>query len=195
MEPSYASGTSSTPLLGDTIGDNLDRTIERFPEREALVSVHQDLRYTYAQFGEAVDRAARALIAAGLEAGDRVGIWSPNCAEWALVQYATAKAGIILVNINPAYRTSELEFVLRQSGCRMLVAATAFKTSDYVAMVDAVRDNIDGLEQVVFLGHGWERFLAHGEGVSPDAVSRRQAATQFDDPINIQYTSGTTGFP
>ena len=128
MEPSYASGTSSTPLLGDTIGDNLDRTIERFPDREALVSVHQDLRYTYAQFGEAVDRAARAFIAAGIEPGDRVGIWSPNCAEWALVQYATAKAGIILVNINPAYRTSELEYVLRQSGCRMLVAATAFKT-------------------------------------------------------------------
>jgi fatty-acyl-CoA synthase len=195
MEPSYASGTSSTPLLGDTIGDNLDRTIARFGDREALVSVHQDLRYTYAQFGEAVDRAARAFIAAGIEAGDRVGIWSPNCAEWALVQYATAKAGIILVNINPAYRTSELEFVLRQSGCRMLVAATAFKTSDYVAMVDAVRDNLDGLEQVVFLGHEWERFLAHGEGVSADELARRQAATEFDDPINIQYTSGTTGFP
>ena len=142
MEPSYASGTSSTPLLGDTIGDNLDRTIARFGDREALVSVHQDLRYTYAQFGEAVDRTARAFIAAGIEAGDRVGIWSPNCAEWALVQYATAKAGIILVNINPAYRTSELEYVLRQSGCRMLVAATAFKTSDYVAMVDDVRDNL-----------------------------------------------------
>jgi fatty-acyl-CoA synthase len=195
MEPSYASGTSSTPLLGDTIGDNLDRTIARFGDREALVSVHQDLRYTYAQFGEAVERAARAFIAAGIEAGDRVGIWSPNCAEWALVQYATAKTGIILVNINPAYRTSELEFVLRQSGCRMLVAATAFKTSDYVAMVDAVRDNLDGLEQVVFLGHDWERFLARGEGVSADEVSQRQAATQFDDPINIQYTSGTTGFP
>jgi fatty-acyl-CoA synthase len=195
MEPSYASGTSSTPLLGDTIGDNLDRTIARFGEREALVSVHQDLRFTYAQFGEAVDRAARAFIAAGIEAGERVGIWSPNCAEWALVQYATAKTGIILVNINPAYRTSELEFVLRQSGCRMLVAATAFKTSDYVAMVDAVRDNLDGLEEVVFLGHEWERFLARGEGVSADELTRRQTATQFDDPINIQYTSGTTGFP
>ena len=118
MELSYASGTSTTPLLGDTIGDNLDRTIARFGDREALVSVHQDLRYTYAQFGEAVDRRARALMAAGLEPGDRVGIWSPNCAEWALVQYATAKAGIILVNINPAYRTSELDYALSQSGCR-----------------------------------------------------------------------------
>src|SRR3954468_19697662 len=122
MEPSYASGTSSTPLLGDTIGDNLDRTIARFGDREALVSVHQDLRYTYSQFGEAVDRAARAFIAAGIEPGDRVGVRRPNCAEGGPVQYRTAKAGIPLVNISPAYRTSELGYVLRQSGCRMLVA-------------------------------------------------------------------------
>jgi fatty-acyl-CoA synthase len=195
MEPSYASGTSSTPLLGDTIGDNLDRTIARFPDREALVSVHQDLRYTYAQFGEAVDRCARAFIAAGIEPGDRVGIWSPNCAEWALVQYGTAKAGIILVNINPAYRTSELEYVLRQSGCRMLVAATTFKTSDYVRMVGDVRDNLLELEQVVFIGRDWEEFIAAAERVTADELRERQVATQFDDPINIQYTSGTTGFP
>ena len=142
-----------------------------------------------------MDRTARAFIAAGIEAGDRVGIWSPNCAEWALVQYATAKAGIILVNINPAYRTSELEYVLRQSGCRMLVAATAFKTSDYVQMVDDVRDNLDGLERVVFIGRDWERFIADGERVSAEELRSRQTATQFDDPINIQYTSGTTGFP
>src|ERR1700712_3895455 len=163
MEPSYASGTSSTPLLGDTIGDNLDRTIERFPEREALVSVHQDLRYTYGQFGEAVGRPAGAFIAAGIERGHRGGIWSPNCAEWALVQYATAKAGIILVNINPAYRTSELEYALRQSGCRMLVAATAFKTSDYVSMVGEVRASLPELEQVVFIGRDWDDFVAAGE--------------------------------
>ena len=195
MEPSYASGTSSTPLLGDTIGDNLDRTIARFGDREALVSVHQGLRYTYAQFGEVVDRAARAFIAAGLEAGDRVGIWSPNCAEWAIVQYATAKAGIVLVNINPAYRTSELEYALRQSGCRMLIAATAFKTSDYVAMVEDVRGDLEQLERVVFIGHHWEEFISGGEHVTADELAQRQAATQFDDPINIQYTSGTTGFP
>ena len=195
MEPSYASGTSSKPLLGDTIGDNLDRTIARFGEREALVSVHQDLRYTYEQFGAAVERAARAFLAAGLESGDRVGIWSPNCAEWALVQYATAKLGVILVNINPAYRTSELEYALRQSGCRMLVAATAFKTSDYVAMVDEVRPSLPELERVVFIGRDWDEFLAEGESVGAGAVAERQAATQFDDPINIQYTSGTTGFP
>src|SRR3954449_6499103 len=195
MEPSYASGTSTTPLLGDTIGDNLDRTIERFGDREALVSVHQDLRYTYSQFGEAVDRCARAFMAAGIEPGDCVGIWSPNCAEWALVQYGTAKAGIILVNINPAYRTSELAYVLRQSGCRMLVAATSFKSSDYVQMVDEVRGDLDMLERVVFLGRDWEEFIAGGERVSADELRWRQAATQFDDPINIQYTSGTTGFP
>jgi len=195
MELSYASGTSTTPLLGDTIGDNLDRTIARLPDREALVSVHQDLRYTYAQFGEAVDRCARALIAAGIQAGDRVGIWSPNCAEWALVQYGTAKAGIILVNINPAYRTSELAYVLNQSGVRLLVAATAFKTSDYVQMVDDVRGDCAALERVVFLGRDWEEFIAGDERVSADELRERQDATQFDDPINIQYTSGTTGFP
>ncbi len=195
MEPSYASGTSSKPLLGDTIGDNLDRTIARFGEREALVSVHQDLRFTYEQFGAAVEQAARAFLAAGLESGERVGIWSPNCAEWALVQYATAKLGVILVNINPAYRTSELEYALRQSGCRMLVAATAFKTSDYVAMVDEVRPSVPELERVVFIGGDWDEFLAEGESVGAGAVAERQAATQFDDPINIQYTSGTTGFP
>jgi fatty-acyl-CoA synthase len=195
MEPSYASGTSSKPLLGDTIGDNLDRTIARFGEREALVSVHQDLRYTYAEFGAAVERTARAFVAVGIEPGDRVGIWSPNCAEWALVQYATAKLGVILVNINPAYRTSELEYALRQSGCRMLVAATAFKTSDYVAMVDEVRESLPELEKVVFIGRDWDDFVAGGESVSAGEVTERQAATQFDDPINIQYTSGTTGFP
>jgi fatty-acyl-CoA synthase len=195
MERSYASGTSSTPLLGDTIGDNLDRNVARWGDREALVSVHQGLRYTYAEFGEEVDRAARGFLAAGLEAGDRVGIWSPNCAEWAIAQYATAKLGVILVNINPAYRVSELEYALRQSGCRMLVAATAFKTSDYVAMVDDVRPTLPALERVVFIGRDWDGLLAAGDAVEQSEVAARQAATQFDDPINIQYTSGTTGFP
>src|SRR5919199_1368153 len=171
MQPSYSHGASNTPLLGETIGENLDRVIARFGEREA-----------------------RALVAAGIGVGERVGIWSPNCAEWILVQYATAKLGIILVNINPAYRTSELEYALRQSGCRLLVAATAFKTSDYVAMVEEVRDGLEALEQVVFLD-GWDEFVAGGDGVDGARVAELQAATQFDDPINIQYTSGTTGFP
>jgi fatty-acyl-CoA synthase len=195
MEPSYASGTSTTPLLGDTIGANLDRTVAAHGEREALVSVHQGLRYTYAEFADAVERTGRAFIAAGIQPGDRVGIWSPNCAEWALVQYATAKAGIILVNVNPAYRTSELEYALRQSGCRMLVAATAFKTSDYVGMVDEVRPELPELEKVVFIGRDWDEFVSGGERIDPGELQARQDATQFDDPINIQYTSGTTGFP
>jgi fatty-acyl-CoA synthase len=188
MPLSYAHGAASVPLLGDTIGANLDRTIARWGDREALVCVHQDLRYTYSELGEAVDRLARALVAAGLEPGDRAGIWSPNCAEWVLVQFATAKAGIVLVNINPAYRTSELAYALRQSGCRMLFAATSFKTSDYRAMVDEVRGELPDLERVVFFDSAeWEELLAGADAELP--------VTQFDEPINIQYTSGTTGFP
>src|SRR5919206_2496807 len=152
MEPSYAHGTSTTPLLGDTIGDNFDRAVAAYGDREALVSVQQGVRFTYVQLADAIERTARALIAAGIQPGDRVGIWAPNCAEWVLTQFATAKAGIILVNVNPAYRTSELEYALRQSGCRMLVAARAFKTSDYAAMIEDVRPDLPELEQVVLLG-------------------------------------------
>ncbi|HKG62769.1 MAG TPA: AMP-binding protein [Solirubrobacteraceae bacterium] len=190
MRPSYVHGASATPLLGQTIGENLDRAVERWGDREALVSCHQDVRYTYAELGQAVDRLARMLLAEGARPGDRLGIWSPNRAEWVLVQYATAKAGIVLVNINPAYRTSELEYVLRQSGCRWLIAAPAFKTSDYAAMIESVRGDLPALERVVLLGSPeWEALAAGtGEDVElPDC--------QFDDPINIQYTSGTTGFP
>jgi fatty-acyl-CoA synthase len=196
VEPSYVSGVSSTPLLGETIGATFDRTVARFGEREALVSRHQDERYSYVRLSEAVEQVARGLLALGLEQGERVGIWAPNCTEWALVQFATAKLGIILVNINPAYRTSELEYALRQSGCRALISAQSFKTSDYAAMVAEVRPSVSTLEEVVFLdGPDWDGLLAAGESVSPAVVAERQAATQFDDPINIQYTSGTTGFP
>src|SRR5215212_8661708 len=168
MRPSYVHGASSTPLLGQTIGENLDRAVERWGEREALVSCHQGLRYTYAELGEAVDRLARGLLASGLEPGDRLGIWSPNCAEWVLVQYASAKAGIVLVNINPAYRTSELEYALRQSGCRALIAARAFKTSDYAAMIEEVRPDLPELERVVLLESSeWEQLLS-GDGPDPD---------------------------
>jgi fatty-acyl-CoA synthase len=194
--PSYAHGAVDTPLLGETIGANLDRTIARFPDDDALVARHQDVRWSWSELGEEVDRVARALIATGLRPGDRLGIWSPNCAEWVLIQYATAKVGIVLVNINPAYRSSELAYALRQSGCRALVAARAFKSSDYVAIVAVVRDELPDLEQVIFLDtDDWARFLAAGERVSADELAARQTATQFDDPINIQYTSGTTGFP
>src|SRR5215475_9797431 len=200
MEPSYASGTSSKPLLGDTIGDNLDRTIARFGEREALVSVHQGLRYTYVEFGEAVERTARAFLAAGIEPGDRVGIWSPNCAEWVVVQYATAKIGAILVNINLAYRAHELAYALEQSGTAVVVAASAFKTADYASMLAEARPRLPDLRTIVLLdGRGgdlsWAAFLDRAAGASPEQLRERQTALQFDDPVNIQYTSGTTGFP
>jgi fatty-acyl-CoA synthase len=196
MTSSYAHGASATPLLGETIGANLERTVARVPDNEALVSCHQGLRYTYGQLNDAVDVVARGLLAAGIEPGDRVGMWSPNNAEWAMVQYATAKIGAILVNINPAYRTSELEFALNHSGCRMLIAARSFKTSDYEAMVAEVRPGQAALEQVVFLDSpGWDGLLTAGERVPADRLRQRSAQLDGDDPINIQYTSGTTGFP
>jgi len=196
MELSYSHGASPVPLLGQTIGENLAATARRFPDAEALVVVHQGVRLTYADFDAEVDRLARGLLALGLEKGDRVGIWSPNCAEWALVQYATARVGVVLVNINPAYRTHEVEYALRQSGCRMLVAATDFKTSDYRAMIDEVRPTLPDLERVVYLGtDDWAAVLDGGAGVPRSAVAERAATLAFDDAINIQYTSGTTGFP
>jgi fatty-acyl-CoA synthase len=185
---SYAHGTSTTPLLGETIGENLERAVAEHGDREALVVRHQGVRWTYSELDERVDRVARALVAAGLAPGDRMGIWAPNCAEWVLVQFASAKAGVVLVNVNPAYRTSELEFVLNQSGCRLLVAATEFKTSDYAAMVAEVAPRCDALERTVFIGtDSWDELLTCAADL-PEGL-------QFDDPINIQYTSGTTGFP
>ena len=193
-EKSYTSAISDTPLLGDTIGENLDRTVSRFPDRPALVDVPAGRRWTYAELAADVDALALGLLAAGVTVGDRVGIWAPNCAEWVLTQYATAKIGAILVNINPAYRTSELEFVLNQSGARLLVAAQRLKTSDYAAMIDEVRPRCAALEQVVLLGTGeWDALLETGRRADPAALAAIELSA--DDPINIQYTSGTTGFP
>ena len=196
MTDAYARGSEDPPLLAQTIGANLQMTIDAVPERDALVSCAQGLRYSWREFGAAVGEVARGLHAAGLRTGDRLGIWSPNCAEWTLVQYATARLGIILVNVNPAYRTSELRYAVQQSGCRMLVSARAFKSSDYVAMVDEVRGELDALERVVFLdGPDWAELLAEGAGVDDGVVSEIEAGLSPADPINIQYTSGTTGFP
>jgi fatty-acyl-CoA synthase len=196
MTTSYSHGASTVPLIGETIGENLERTVERFGDREALVSCHQKVRYTYAEFDAEVNQAARALLATGIAKGDRVGIWSPNSAEWVVIQYATAKIGAILVNINPAYRSHELEYALGQSGCRMLVSATEFKSSNYVEMVEAYQHNQTDLEFVIYIGTGdWDELLNKGDDVDDDAVRARQAELAFDDPINIQYTSGTTGFP
>jgi fatty-acyl-CoA synthase len=198
MSPSPAidRGPVPLPLLDETIGANLERTVARLGDRPALVSCHQGLRYSYAELDAEVDRVARALIAAGLRKGDRLGIWAPNRAEWALIQYATAKIGVVLVNINPAYRTHELHYALEQSRCRMLVAAPAFKTSDYVAMVDKVRPSLTALERVVFFdGPSWDELLEQESGVDVRELRERAAELDPSDPINIQYTSGTTGFP
>jgi fatty-acyl-CoA synthase len=190
---SYAHGVSSTPLLGETIGRNLERTIERAADHDALISVHQGLRYSYAEFGQAVGQLAAGMLSAGLRHGDRAGVWGPNRAEWALVQYATAAIGVILVNINPAYRTSELEYALGQSGCRFLFAAPECRGSDFVEMVEHVAPNLGGLERVIFFGsEEWEVLAA---APPSNDVAAAGAQLDFDDPINIQYTSGTTGFP
>ncbi|MBV9607149.1 MAG: AMP-binding protein [Solirubrobacterales bacterium] len=191
---SYAHGANPEPLLGETIPHNLERTIARVPDAEALVCSHQGVRYTYAEFGRAVDRLAGGMLAAGLEPGDRVGVWGPNRAEWTLTQYATAKAGIILVNINPAYRVSELQYALGQSGCRWIVSTQELRGSDFVAMVDQVRPDLPQLERAVFFETPeWEE-LASGDGFTGDLRALGEEL-DFDDPINIQYTSGTTGFP
>jgi fatty-acyl-CoA synthase len=193
--PSYAAGTSMVPLLGETIGDNFARTASRVPDSDALVECATDRRWTYRELDAAVDAVASGLIAHGLEAGDRVGIWAPNCAEWVMLQYATARAGVVLVTINPAYRTHELAYVLNQSGCRLLVSAQSFKTSDYVQMIDAVRGDVAALETVIYLGTPEWAALATADDAPIDAVRERSATLSPDDPINIQYTSGTTGFP
>jgi fatty-acyl-CoA synthase len=197
---SYASGPATEPLLGETIGDNLDRVGAAHGDVLCLVSRHQDLRYTYAEFIAAVDDCARGLLALGVVKADRVAMWSPNRAEWAIAQYATAKIGAILVNVNPAYRTSEVEYALRQSGASVLVAQSAFKTSDYVGMIGEVRRTLPDLKTTIFLDSEagdltWDALLAGAATVEPGQLADRQASLQFDDAINIQYTSGTTGFP
>ena len=193
-EKSYTSATSETPLLGDTIGENLNRTVDRYPGHLALVDLPAGLRLTYRELNAEVDALALGLLQAGIGKGDRVGIWAPNCAEWTLTQYATAKLGAICVNINPAYRTSELEFVLNQSACRMLIAAQRLKTSDYAAMITEVRPRCPDLEQVVLLGTpAWQALIDTGKNADKAALTAIELSA--DEAINIQYTSGTTGFP
>ncbi len=212
---SYVHGVSDAPLIGSTIGDLFDRVVEQFPEREVLVSCHQGLRFTYRELREACDRFARGLLALGFEKGDRIGIWSPNHAEWVIAQFATPKIGAILVNINPAYRVRELEYALRQSGCKALIIAPAFKHSDYDAMMREVCPELEtcppgelesaalpDLKTIISFGDQrspgvlhWNDLVAMGDSISAERLAVRQAEQRFDDPINIQYTSGTTGFP
>src|SRR6202171_6285021 len=194
-EPSYVNGAGGVPLLGETIFQNLRRAAASFGDREAVVAAHQDRRYTYLELVEECAVVARGLMARGVIKGDRVGIWSPNRYEWVVVQYATARIGAILVNINPAYKTSELEFALNQSGVSLLILARAFRTNDYVAMLGEVRGRCPELRETLVLEDGWEKLLRDGEKVPDATLAELEPALQFDDPINIQYTSGTTGFP
>ena len=191
----YTYGASDVSLLGETIDQNLRRTVEKFPHKEALISVHQNYRVTYTEFYEQVTAVAKGLIALGVKPGDRVGIWSPNCYEWTLLQYATAKIGAIMVNINPAYRTSELIYVINQSGISYIFAAPQFKSSNYKKMIDDAREFTETLRKEVYWGESWQHFLAHGEKVTDEKLLSFEEKVQFDDPVNIQYTSGTTGNP
>jgi len=194
--PSYVSGTSDKPLLGDTIGDDFDRTVAAHGDRDALVDRATGRRWTYRELADEVNAVAQGLLDLGVEKGDRVGIWSPNCAEWTFTQYATAKIGAILVNINPAYRVHELKFVLNQAGIRTLVAAPSFKTSDYAAMIAEVRPECPALQDVLLIGGDeWTSLQSIGRGGSAAQLAELQDSLSADDPINIQYTSGTTGFP
>jgi fatty-acyl-CoA synthase len=193
---SYAAGETHVPLLEQTIGTNFEAAVTAYGDREALVEIATGRRWTYADLDHDVDALARGLIAAGVEKGDRVGIWAPNCAEWTITQYATAKVGAILVNVNPSYRTHELAYAVNQSGMRMLVSAESFKASDYRAMVAQTADECPALERTVFLGTAdWDDLVAGAEGLPADAVAARAATLAPEDPINIQYTSGTTGRP
>ncbi len=193
---SYAAGETEPPLIEQTIGANFEATVAAHGDREALVEVASGRRWTYAELDRDVDAMARGLIGAGVEKGDRVGIWAPNCAEWTITQFATAKVGAVLVNVNPAYRTHELSYAVDQSGMRMIVSAEAHRTSDYRAMLDEVGPRCTGLQRTVYIGTSdWDALLAEGEGLPEDAVAERMATLHHDDPINIQYTSGTTGYP
>jgi fatty-acyl-CoA synthase len=191
---SYVSGVSQVPLLGDTIGDNFDHTAARHGERAALVDRPSGRRWTYSQLRADVDFLAQGLLAAGISKGDRVGIWAPNCPEWLFTQYATAKIGAILVTINPAYQSRELEYVLKAAGIRLLVAAESFNAADYATMIAEVGPRCPALEQVVLIGSTqWAQLPARDGDAA--VLAAAQATLSADDPINIQYTSGTTGFP
>ena len=192
---SYTNGASNIPLLGETIDENLRKTVAKFPNNDALISAHQHYRATYTEFYEQITAVAKGLIALGVKIGDRVGIWSPNCYEWTLLQYATAKIGAIMVNINPAYRTSELIYVINQSGLSYIFSAIQFKTSHYKKMIEDAREFTDTLRKEVYWGESWEYFLAQGKKVSDEKLQSYEDKVQFDDPVNIQYTSGTTGNP
>lgn len=195
MQLSYVHGASGIPLLGETIGNNFRRTVEKFPDQEALICVHQNYRATYQEFYNQTTAVAKALIFLVAKTGDRIGIWSSNRYEWVLLQYATARIGVILVNINPAYRTSELIFVINQSEMSHIFSSLSFKSSDYKQMIADAREFCSTLKSEIFFDDNWDEFLNNGHEISDDTLHSFEEHVQFDDPVNIQYTSGTTGFP
>ena len=212
---SYTSATSDTPLLGLTIGDLFDQTVEKFPDRPALISRQQNVRLTYRDLQAQVNRCAKGFLQMGFQKGQRVGIWAPNRAEWCITQFATSKIGVILVNINPSYRLNELEYALKQSGCSGIVIAPEFKTSNYTEMLYTLAPELKDCEPgqlkaaklpdlttIIRLGpdkqpgmYTWDELMTMGDAISDEQLLEQQHQQEFDDPINIQYTSGTTGFP
>jgi fatty-acyl-CoA synthase len=194
-QKSYTHGASELPLLGETIGENLRNTCNKYPDRDALVSLHQQYKVSYKEFWVQIEQVAKAFLALNVQKGDRVGIWSPNRFEWVLVQYATVRIGAILVNINPAYRSSELAYVLCQSGVSILVSALTYKGSDYKSMISDAKNLCADLREVIYLDEDWPDFMNSGKNVPDESLYAVESILQFDDPINIQYTSGTTGFP
>lgn len=191
----YTHGASSVALLGETIDENLKKTVTKYADQEALICSHQNYRATYKEFYDQVVEVAKGLIALGVKRGERVGVWSPNCYQWTLLQYATAKIGVILVNINPAYRTSELIYVINQSGLSVMFSALQFKSSNYKKMMDDAREFTDTIRKAIFWDESWEHFLKDGKQISDETLRKYEEKVQFDDPVNIQYTSGTTGNP
>jgi fatty-acyl-CoA synthase len=192
---SYTHGAGMVSLLGETIGENLSQTCKMFANREALISIHQNYRATYSQLWQQSEEVAKAFLAIGVQKGDRVALWAPNCYEWVLVQYATARIGAILVNINPAYRSSELAYVLGQSGTSVIVSAVSFKGSSYKAMIEEARWSCEHLKEIIYLDESWRQFLHKAKNINDEQLRAVEQSIRFDEPVNIQYTSGTTGFP
>ena len=194
-ELSYEHGTSQIPLLGETIGENLRKTVEKFPDRDALVVISQDYRATYRQFWDQVTGVSKSLMAYGIEKGDRVGIWAPNRYEWVLIQYATARVGAIMVNINPGYKTTGLKFALNQSRINLLITSRGFRDTDYIEILNRVRPESKYPERTMTIDDNWQDFIEFGKQIPDEKLHKREEMLQFDDAINIQYTSGTTGYP
>ncbi|PKQ69427.1 AMP-binding protein [Labilibaculum manganireducens] len=192
---SYEHGSSNLPLLGETIIERLRKTVELFGDRDALIVPYQNYKATYLEFWQQIEEVAKGLLAFGVGKGDRVGIWSPNRHEWVIVQFATARIGAILVNVNPAYKSAELKFALRQSEISLLIMSEGFRKTNYFEIIQEVRQSCIHLKQIVILDRDWHALIEAGKRISTSQIEEIESQLQFDDPINIQYTSGTTGFP